>query len=760
MTDSVSAPRIPYGAWPSPITAADVAKGQVLISYPMVTGTDVWWQEGRPEEGGRVTLVCCDAAGEQRAMLPAPWNARSRVHEYGGRAYLPLPARAGDGQGGVGATGGGDGKSGARAVVFANYADQRLYLAADPASAPGQDAAAAAGPLTPSPLTPSPLTPSPLTPAPAEDAPAALRFADFTLSPDGREVWCVQERHDGGTITRSLVAVPLDGSAADDPAAIRELVSGPDFFAFPTLSPDGSRLAWICWNHPRMPWDGTELRVAQISDGVLGRGRLVKGGMRESVLAPVWRDETSLYVVSDWPGWWNIYQVGLVGEPAQALYPAEEEFAEPLWQLGGRPYAALGDGRLAVLHGQGGMRLGLLDPETGELTDLEVPFQEFVSGISADQNTIVAVAGGPQTPLAVVRIDALSGASEVLRRESDEVPEAGYLPVPSQVRLEGQYGRNVHALVYPPTHPDAVAPDGELPPYIVWAHGGPTSHVIGLLDLEKAYFTSRGIGVIDVNYGGSTGYGRSYRERLRMQWGVVDVEDAVAAGLALADKDEADPRRLGIRGASAGGWTALAAVTTHAAKHPVFSAAASYFGVADLREFAAETHDFESHYLDGLIGPLPGFEYVYAERSPAGHVTDATCPVLLLQGLDDPIVPPRQAESIAADLSAHGIRHALLTFKGESHGFRRAETIIAALEAELSFYGQVLGFTPPGIPQLTLTEPRKAAQEAMAAQAGAVQGQAAQGGPVQGGPAQGNGAAVQDTPAGAGQAAGLASSAS
>ena len=710
MTDSVSAPRIPYGAWPSPITAADVAKGQVLISYPMVTGTDVWWQEGRPDEGGRVTVVRCDADGQQRAMLPAPWNARSRVHEYGGRAYLPVPGRPGGGQ---------DGPAGP-AVVFANYADQRLYLVsglggdagAAGAGAEGAGAERAAGRADAGLLVP-------LTPAPADDAPAALRFADFILSADGREVWCVQERHEGGKITRSLVAVPLDGSAAEDPLAIRELVSGPNFFAFPTLSPDGSRLAWICWNHPRMPWDGTELRVAQISDGVLGRGRLVKGGMRESVLAPVWRDETSLYVVSDWPGWWNLYQVGLVGEPAQALYPAEEEFAEPLWQLGGRPYAALGDGRLAVLHGQGGMRLGLLDPETGELADLDLPFQEFVSGVSADGTTIVAVAGGPQTPLSVVRIDAATGKSEVLRRESEEVPDAGYLPVPSQVRLEGQYGRNVHALVYPPTHPDAVAPDGELPPYIVWAHGGPTSHVIGLLDLEKAYFTSRGIGVIDVNYGGSTGYGRSYRERLRMQWGVVDVEDAVAAGLALADKDEADPDRLGIRGASAGGWTALAAVTTHAARHRVFSAAASYFGVADLREFAAETHDFESHYLDGLIGPLPGFEYVYAERSPAGHVTDATCPVLLLQGLDDPIVPPRQAESIAADLSAHGIRHALLTFKGESHGFRRAETIIAALEAELSFYGQVLGFTPPGIPRLPLTEPRKEAQEAMAAQAGA-----------------------------------------
>jgi dipeptidyl aminopeptidase/acylaminoacyl peptidase len=681
MTDSVSDPRIPYGAWPSPITAADVAKGQVLISYPTVAGTDVWWQEGRPDEGGRVTVVHCDAAGHQQALLPAPWNARSRVHEYGGRSYLPVPARPRDGA--AAAAG--------QAIVFANYADQRLYFAE--ASAP-----------------------EPLTPAATDDGLGELRFADFILSADGQEVWCVQERHEAGKITRSLVAVPLDGSAAEDPAAIRELVSGSDFFAFPTLSPDGSRLAWICWNHPRMPWDGTELRVAQISEGVLGRGRLVKGGMRESVLAPVWRNETSLYVVSDWPGWWNLYQVGLVGEPAQALYPAEEEFAEPLWQLGGRPYAVLGDGRLAVLHGQGGMQLGLLDPETGEIADLDLPFQEFRGGVSADGSTIVAVAGGPQTPLSVVLADAATGKSEVLRRETEEMPEAGYLPVPNQVLLEGHYGRNVHALVYPPTHPDAVAPEGELPPYIVWAHGGPTSHAVGLLDLEKAYFTSRGIGVIDVNYGGSTGYGRSYRERLRMQWGVVDVEDVVAAGLALADKDEADRRRLGIRGASAGGWTALAAVTTQAARQPVFSATASYFGVADLREFAAETHDFESHYLDGLIGPLPGFEYVYAERSPAGHVTDATCPVLLLQGLDDPIVPPRQAESIAADLTAHGIRHALLTFKGESHGFRRTETIITALEAELSFYGQVLGFTPPGIPQLSLTEPRQLAQGPVTAQ--------------------------------------------
>lgn len=688
MTESVGieSVTIPYGTWTSPISAADVARGQVHISYPVVSGSDVWWQEGRPDEGGRVTVVHCGADGKQRPVLPAPWSARTRVHEYGGLSYLPVPARPGAG------------KSAARsaAVVFANYADQRLYLM-DQAPSGGRRKGKEAE-----------VAPRPLTPEPAgHDQHASLRYADFTLAPDGNEVWCVQERHEDGKVSRAIVAVPLDGSAAEESRAIRPLVTGSDFFAFPTPSPDGSRLAWICWNHPRMPWDGTELRVAPIEDGVPAKGRLVKGGMRESVLAPVWRNETSLYVVSDWPGFWNLYQVGLVGEPPQALFPAEEEFAEPLWQLGERPFAVLGDGTLAVLHGQGGMGLGLLDPETSEMTDPGVPFAEFTSGLSADGTTIVGVAGGPTTPLSIVRIDAATGQAEVLRTETEEIPDLAYLPAPRQVQLEGQFGRRVHALVYPPTHPDAVAPEGQLPPYVVWVHGGPTSHAVGLFDLEKAYFTSRGIGIVDVNYGGSTGYGRSYRERLRRQWGLVDVEDVTAAARALADQGEADISRLAIRGASAGGWTALAAVTTGTAGGAVFSAATSYFGVADLREFATQTHDFESRYLDGLIGPLPAFETVYAERSPAGHVTDDTCPVLLLQGLDDPIVPPAQAESIAADLSAHGIRHALLTFKGESHGFRRAETITACLEAELGFYGQVLGFTPPGIPELPLTEGTK-----------------------------------------------------
>ena len=693
-------PAVSFGAWPSPITAADVARSRLRLAYPQVIGGEVWWQETRPEEGGRVTVVHRSAGGKLTDLLPAPWNVRTRVHEYGGLSYLPVP-RASTRP----AAAGGRAPRG-HVIMFANYADQRLYVAG-PDVAEGKQA-------------PHPITPDPTGIEPGSAGLRALRYADFVLSPNRREIWCVREAHAGGKVTRAIVAIPLDGSAADDPAAVRELVTGSDFFAFPTPSPDGTRLAWISWNHPHMPWDGTELRVAPITrDGeggkeTAGQGRLVKGGLRESVLAPMWRDNTSLYVVTDWTGWWNIYQVGLTGEPPQALYPAEEEFAGPLWQLGGRPFAVLGDGRLAVVHGRGGLRLGLLDPETSELTDLDLPLPEFSDALSADGAAIVGLAGGPTQPHSVVRVDAATSRMEVLRRELDDLPDEAYLPVPRHEELEGRYGRVVHALVYAPASPDAKGPAGELPPYVVWVHGGPTGHVVGLLDLEKAYFTSRGIGIIDVNYGGSTGYGRLYRERLRRQWGVVDVEDVVAAARSLANTGEADPARLAIRGGSAGGWTALASVTTGTAGGAVFSAATSYYGVSDLTGFSKHTHDFESRYLDGLIGPLPGFEVVYAERAPLGHVTDATCPILLLQGLDDPVVPPEQSESIAAELAAHGIRHAYIAFAGESHGFRKAESITASLEAELSFYGQILGFTPPGIPAVKLTDGTAGKQTASA----------------------------------------------
>jgi dipeptidyl aminopeptidase/acylaminoacyl peptidase len=659
MTARVTAP---YGSWPSPISAADVARGQLRLGFPTVHGDDVWWQETRPDEGGRTTVM--HHQGNRRVeLLPAPWNARTRVHEYGGRSYLPVPALpvpAANGPAGY-------------AIIFTNYEDQRMYR-----------------------LDPGAATPRPLTPEPA--IPGGLRYADFVLSPSRTEIWCVCEGHTADGVRRAIVAVPLDGSAAEDANAVRELVSGSDFYASPAPSPGGDHLAWVQWTHPRMPWDGTELRVAAIEDGRLIAPRTAKGGLTESALAPLWHDDRSLYVVSDWPGWWNVYQVGLKGD-AQALYPAEEEFAAPLWQLGGMPYAALADGRLAVLHGEGDQRLGVYDPETLELTDIDTPYSDWRMMLSADGSTIVGIAGGPSAPAAVVRIDTRTGHIEELRRELRELPDPALLPAPREEQLEGPFGRPVHALVYPPANPAAQAPKGELPPYVVFVHGGPTGRSSSMLSLERAYFTSRGIGVIDVNYGGSTGYGRAYRERLRRQWGIVDVEDAVAAAEAMVKSGEADPARLAIRGGSAGGWTTLAAIT----QTSVFKAATSYYGVSELQSFLEETHDFESRYLFGLIGPMPGFERAYAERSPLTHAERTACPVLLLQGADDPIVPPEQSERFGAALAAKKTPYVYLSFEGESHGFRRADTTITCLESELAFYGQTLGFQPQDVKPITLS---------------------------------------------------------
>ncbi|HEY0938402.1 MAG TPA: prolyl oligopeptidase family serine peptidase [Trebonia sp.] len=675
-----------FGTWKSPISAADVARGAAGVSYPTIAGDEVWWQERRPSEGGRTTIMAsAGASAAARELLPAPWNARNRVHEYGGQSYLPVPS--------LSPAGGFD-------LVFANFADQRLYTAGGPVEAGGE---------------PSPLTP----------AEGGFRFADLVLSPDSAEIWCVRETvlpldgaeppagfHVGGglAVRREIVAVPVDGSAAADPAAIRVLVSGAQFFAFPTPSPDGTQLAWINWNHPNMPWDGTELRVGPVSGRPVpvAEATLVMGGAEESVLAPRWRDEFTLYVISDTSGWWNLYEVAAAGGTPRPLHPLAEEFAGPLWQLGGRPFELLADGRLAVLHGLGEHRLALLDPASGELADVSLPGFRTTNGeIAVAGHAIATVAGGPRTPWTVLRVRA-GGEFEAMQGQRTDAADPAYLPDALPVRLSrGPDDGVVHAIVYAPVNPGTNGPDGELPPFLVHVHGGPTASSLPVLSMEKAFFTSRGIGVIDVNYGGSAGYGRAYRNRLRGQWGIVDVADAYTAALGLAASGDADRARLGIRGGSAGGWTALAAVTSGPAltgtTEAVFAAATSYYGVSDLRPFAVDTHDFESRYLDGLVGPLPEADAIYAERAPVGHVNELTCPILLLQGLDDPIVPPSQSKAIAADLADHHIRHAYIAFAGESHGFRKAETLIMSLEAELAFYGSVFGFAPPGIQPIELS---------------------------------------------------------
>ncbi|MEU6408531.1 prolyl oligopeptidase family serine peptidase [Microbispora sp. NPDC046933] len=636
----------PFSPRPSPISTTDVARTGLRLGFPTVLGRETWWEEDRPAEGGRRTVVHRAADGALTDLLPAPWDARTRVHEYGGRSYAVVPGHG---------------------IVFAHHPDQRLYLARPRAGGePGL------GTERPRPITPEP------------DEPGALRYADLRVQdgaggPDGPRVWCVRERHhQDATVTRSIVSVEPTGAGE-----IAEWVAGSDFYASPTPSPDGSHLAYICWNHPRMPWTGTELRVTRLSDGATWT---VMGGPAESVLAPLWCDERRLYAISDRSGWWNLYRADMSGSSCEALCPAEEEFAGPLWQLGGLPYAALGDGRLAVLHGRGDLRLGVLDPETGTLTDLDVPYPGWAPVLDADGDVLVGIGYGPDAPRSVVRIDPAAGGAEAVRREIDELPGAAVLPMPravefgavefGAVEFDTASGTSVHAYLYPPQQAD----EGGAP-YVVFVHGGPTAHATSELSLEKAFFTSRGIGVIDVNYGGSSGYGRAYRERLRGRWGVTDVEDVVAAAKWLVAEGLADPGRIAVRGGSAGGWTVMAACGAS----DVFAGGVSVAGVSALAPLVAATHDFESRYVEWLVGP----EDRYGEREPLARADQVNCPMLLMQGLADPVVPPAQSRAFAERLMARGVPCTYLTFEGEAHGFRRLETKAAALAAELSFYLQI-----------------------------------------------------------------------
>ncbi|MFI0537340.1 LpqB family beta-propeller domain-containing protein [Streptomyces sp. WSLK1-3] len=656
----------PYGSWPSPIDAALAAAHDGHPEWLGFVGDEVWWTEPRPTEGGRRTLVRRHADGREEPVLPAPWNVRSRVIEYGGHPWAGTVV------------------AGAPLVVFVNFADQRLYR-----YEPGGE--------------PRPLTP-------VSPVGGGLRWAEPQLRYELGEVWCVLEEFtgDGPTdVRRVLAAVPLDGSAAQDRDAVRELTDDRHrFVTGPRVSPDGSRAAWLAWGHPRMPWDGTELIVADVHEGSLREPRTVAGGPEESIAQADWSPDGRLLYASDRTGWWNLYRDG------EQLCPREEEFGGALWKLGHRWFAPLDSGLIAVVHGAGSTALGILDPETGELVDAAGPWTEFAPTLAVHGERVVAVGASPRTAYEVVELDtrpdarttsgggAPTGRARVIGAGHDDPVDPVHYPEPQIRVFTGPDGRDIHAHVYPPHHPGYRAPADELPPYVVWAHGGPTGRAPLVLDLSIAYFTSRGIGVAEVNYGGSTGYGREYRERLREQWGVVDVEDCAAVALALADEGTADRDRLAVRGGSAGGWTAAASLTTT----DVYACGTISYPILDLTGWGTgETHDFESQYLESLVGPLAEVPGRYAERSPVEHADRVTAPFLLLQGLDDVICPPAQCERFLDRIAGRQVPHAYLAFEGEGHGFRRADTMIRALEAELSLYAQVFGLNPPGVPTLELT---------------------------------------------------------
>ncbi|MGW0466576.1 dipeptidyl-peptidase 5 [Streptomyces sp. NPDC003027] len=658
-------PTGPYGSWPSPIGAALAAARDGRPEYLGAVGEELWWTEPRPTEGGRRTLMRRRADGAEEQALPLPWNVRTRVIEYGGQPWAGHAREAGG-----------------PLIVFAHFPDQRLY-----AYEPDGDGDLAA--------------PRPLTPVSAIGG--GLRWADPVIRPERGEVWCVLEEFTGPAPTdvrRVLAAVPLDGSAEADRSAVRELTDDRHrFVTGPRLSPDGRRVAWIGWDHPRMPWDGTEVLLADVTpDGAFADVRSVAGGPEESVPQVGWTADGRLLHLSDRSGWWNLYRTGPDGEPV-ALCPRAEEFGGPLWKIGLSWFQPLENGLVAVVHGKGATALGILDPDSGELVDAAGPWTEWAPALAAHGTRVVGVAASPRSGYEIVELDTGTGRARVVGSAHDDPVDPAYYPEPQIRTFTGPDNREIHAHVYPPHSPDRIGPAEELPPYVVWAHGGPTGHAPLVLDLEIAYFTSRGIGVAEVNYGGSTGYGREYRERLREQWGVVDVEDCAAVAEALASEGTADPARLAIRGGSAGGWTTAASL----AGSDLYACGTIIYPILDVLGWATgETHDFESRYPESLIGPLTEVPARYRERSPLHRVERISAPFLLLQGLDDVICPPAQSERFLAAIAGRGVPHAYLAFEGESHGFRRAETMIRALEAELSLYAQAFGIDRPDVPLLEL----------------------------------------------------------
>ena len=630
----------PFGTWPSPITATVAASQGLRLSAPIVDESDVYWLEGRPAEAGRSVVVRQGADGVMQELTPPGFNVRSRVHEYGGASYVVHRGT----------------------LFFSNFADQRVYRLDRPS--PGHEG------------TPVPITPE-----------GRWHFADAVVDAARGRLICVREDHtvEGRECVNALVSVAIDGSSG----AGRVLAEGFDFYSTPRLSPDGARLAWICWRHPNMPWDGSELWLADVAaDGSLASSRRVAGGDDESIYQPGWSPEGELLFVSDRDDRWRLYS--LAG-PVQPAPPADAEVGRPQWILGTSTWAFTSPARLVLSYTrEGRWFLGCADLDTGVFRDL-APGIEPGPYLAPNGREVVFVAGSATGFDAIVALDVESGAARTLRTVPGTLVDEGYLSVPEPVWFPAANGQRAHLFYYPPRNRDCAPMPGERPPLVVISHGGPIAAADSTLDYGIQFWTSRGFAVADVNYGGSTGFGRAYRRRLNGQWGVVDVVDCIRATEFLVREGKADPARLIIRGGSAGGFTTLASLTGYP---EVFKAGASYFGVSDLEALMQDSHKFEARCLDILVGPYPAMKALYEARSPIHHVDRLVCPLILLQGLEDKVVPPNQSEMMADALRRKGRPVAYITFAGEQHGFRKAENIIRSLEAELYFYGAVFGFQP------------------------------------------------------------------
>lgn len=630
----MSTPQVaPYGFWKSPITSDRIVAEAVRLAEIALDGEAVYWSEGRPNEGGRTVIVRRGPDGASTDQTPSPFNVRSRVHEYGGGAFTVH-----------------DG-----VIFFSNFSDQRLYRQ-DPGEAP------------------RPITPE-----------GEWRYADGVIDSRRERMICVREDHTGGGHEPVNAPVSVDLAGLSEPQV---LVSGSDFYSTPRLSPDGSRLAWLSWNHPNMPWDGTELWTGEIGpDGSIGARQKVAGGPEESIFHPEWSPDGTLYFVSDRTGWWNLYRQLPSG--VEPLLPMEAEFGEPQWVFGLSTYVFVDGGRLLAAYTQEGIwHLGEIDLRTRALTPIPIPYTDF-GEIHIAAGRAVFFAASPSEPPSLLQLDLTTRKWEVLRRSAPiEEDLRPYFSRPEPVRFPTENGLTAHGLFYPPHNPDWQAPGAEKPPLLVKCHGGPTSAASSSLSLSTQFWTSRGIAVLDVNYGGSTGYGRAYRDRLKGNWGVVDVDDCVNGAKYLAERGAVDGNRLCITGGSAGGYTALCALTFR----DVFKAGASHYGVSDLIALDEDTHKFEARYTASLVGPWPESRDLYVARSPINHVEKLRVPVIFFQGLEDKIVPPNQAEMMVEALRKKGVPVAYVAFEGEQHGFRQAANIKRALDGELYFYSRVFGF--------------------------------------------------------------------